>query len=206
MEVVHPLQQKHVRSAKLYATRVDLINDLVLPQGPSVAEIGVAFGDFSLELLRALRPAKFVGLDLFELHHVPIIWGKPSSETFQGLDHLTYYTRKLESHASGCTLDIKRGDSSALLSLYPDASFDLIYIDGAHDYAGVKKDADVSVRKVKPDGYLIFNDYIYFDHLAKHEYGIIPVVNDLCANHGWKVAGFAFQAQMFCDICLKKDT
>jgi hypothetical protein len=206
MELVHPLQQKHVQSAKLYATRIDMIDDLVLPPEPSVAEIGVAFGDFSIELMRALRPRKFVGLDLFELHHVPVIWGKPSSETFQGLDHLTYYTRKMERHASGCTLDIKRGDSSALLGLYPDASFDLIYIDGAHDYAGVKKDADVSVRKVKPGGFLIFNDYIYFDHLAKHEYGIIPVVNDLCVNHGWKVAGFALQSQMFCDICLKKES
>ena len=204
MKFVHPLQQWHVSSAKLYASRVDLIQDLRLPRGPVVAEVGVAFGDFSLELLKAFKPSVFVGLDLFELHRVPIIWGKPSQETFQGQDHLTYYSRKLHATSSGCKLDIKKGDSSTLLSDYDDQVFDLIYIDGAHDYDSVKKDADVSVKKLKQDGYLIFNDYIHYDHITKDEYGIIPVVNDLCVNRGWVVAGFAFQSQMFCDISLRR--
>jgi hypothetical protein len=109
-------------------------------------------------------------------------------------------------HASSgnCRLEIKKGDSSTLLGEYADRTFDLIYIDGAHDYAGVKRDADVAGKKIKENGYLLFNDYIHFDHITKQEYGVIPVVNDLCVNGGWIVVGFAFQSQMFCDICLRR--
>lgn len=45
----------------------------------------------------------------------------------------------------------------------PDRS--TIYIDADHSYEGVKKDISVACRKVKHDGILIFNDYIYWSYL-----------------------------------------
>jgi hypothetical protein len=65
-------------------------------------------------------------------------------------------------------------------------------------------DAMASIRKLKKDGFLIFNDYIYFDHVAGYHYGIVQVVNDLCVNHGWKITHFAFHQQMFCDIVIQR--
>jgi Methyltransferase domain len=200
MKKMHLLESKHVQGAKLYANRIDMIKDISLPKGSRISEIGVAFGDFSEELISSHQPSEFVAFDLFELHKIPVIWGKPSAETFNNKEHLPFYQDRLSKYASSTSVKIHKGDSSTQLSNYPDAHFDLIYIDGAHDYDGVMKDADVAQKKLAKNGYLVFNDYIYFDHIAKEEYGIIPVVNDLCVNQGWKVVGFAFQSQMFCDI------
>ena len=67
------------------------------------------------------------------------------------------------------------------------------------------RDTEVSIRKLKENGVLVFNDYIICDHVAGVAYGVVPVVNDLCVNHGWKVLFFALQRQLFCDIGLYRN-
>ena len=69
---------------------------------------------------------------------------------------------------------------------------------------GVKRDAEVAVDCLAKDGLLIFNDYTMMDPYSKYPYGIVPVVNDLCINHNWKICAFAFQPSMFCDIALTR--
>lgn len=56
-------------------------------------------------------------------------------------------------------LDVRRGFSHAVLPTLEDESFDLIYIDGNHDPHYVLEDAVMSFRKLKPGGYLVFDDY-----------------------------------------------
>lgn len=84
----------------------------------------------------------------------------------------------------------------------PNSTYDVIYIDGDHSYEGVLRDADVSARKLKSNGILIFNDYIIFDHVLGDPYGVVPVVHEFCVNRGWQVLFFALQNQLFCDIAL----
>jgi SAM-dependent methyltransferase len=45
------------------------------------------------------------------------------------------------------------------VSLYPDASLDLVLIDGSHVYADVKADIEAWLPKVKPGGVLAGDDY-----------------------------------------------
>ena len=90
------------------------------------------------------------------------------------------------------------------MSTYPDQTFDMIYVDAGHDYQSVKQDAEVSKVKLKPEGILIFNDYIKYSHYEDCYYGIIPVVNDLVAREGFAVIGFALHADMYCDIAISK--
>ena len=78
----------------------------------------------------------------------------------------------------------------------------MIYIDRSHHYKDVVRDAEAAVRKVKANGLIIFNDYILWDHVCGIYYGVMPVVNDLVANRGWKVKGLALQRNMFCDIAI----
>jgi hypothetical protein len=198
---VRPLPQESVRDGRLFANRRELIAGLHLRPSPVVVEIGVAFGDFSNYLVDTLAPSQFVGLDTFELHKVPTLWGEPSSKFFNGTTHLEHYESRMAMAASKTKLRIVQGDSSAEMSRFPDAYFDLIYIDGDHTHEGVVRDADISVRKVTRNGVLVFNDYIMYDHLGGAPFGVVPVVNDLC-NNGWRVVGFAFHESMFCDIAL----
>lgn len=96
------------------------------------------------------------------------------------------------------------GDSATELGQRPDASYDIIYIDADHHYRSVLRDATAAIPKLKPDGLLIFNDYILYDHIAHIPYGIVQVVNDLCVNHGWRITHFAFHQHMFCDVAIRR--
>lgn len=197
------LRPTDVENAKLFACREGLV-EFLFPElrGGTVAEVGVMYGDFSEFIIRTVRPQLFVAIDTFGMHLIQTIAGKPSAERFQGMTHREFYEKRF----SGLSNQVRceEGNSHEILSNYPDATFDMIYIDAAHDYESVKKDADVSTEKLKPEGVLIFNDYIRYSHYDDMYYGIVPVVNDLVVNQGFEVTGFALQVEMYCDIAIRR--
>jgi Methyltransferase domain len=196
------LRKEHLTSARLHADRTDMIASLPPDRYRVVAEIGVAMGDFSEVLLEKLAPTTFVAVDLFQLHGLTEIWGRSAESIFGELTHLEFYRQRFAGH--GDTVVVEEGLSWEVMARYPDAHFDLIYIDAAHDYDGVKLDVEQAVKKVKPDGLLVFNDYIMYDHMSNVPYGVVPNVNELIVNGGWQVAGFALQHGLFCDIALSR--
>lgn len=196
------LRAEHMRDARLFADRRDLIEALPRPL-PRIAEVGVALGDFSEFLIRALRPTEFIAIDTFVIHQMEELWGKPTFDIFGGLSHEDYYRRRLQTQ-SGCNVVVQRGSSFDMLARHDDESFDMIYIDADHTYPAVKRDAEVAIRKIKSSGVLIFNDYIQYDPIEKHPYGVVPVVNELVVEHGFKIIGFALQRLMFCDIAIQR--
>lgn len=170
--------------------------------GGRVAEIGVAYGDFSERLCTVLNPELFDAYDLFRLHELSEIWGRRSAETFQGRSHRAFYEERFAGRIGEGRMRVFEGDSTAGMAERPDAFYDVIYVDGDHAYPGVRRDAEVAQSKLKPHGYLVFNDYIMSDHTANAPYGVVQVVNELCVDGDWRVYYFALQAAMFCDICL----
>jgi predicted O-methyltransferase YrrM len=58
-------------------------------------------------------------------------------------------------------LDVTRGYSYDELPKFQNDFFDIIYIDGNHDYAYVLADAILSFAKLKVGGVMIFDDYDY---------------------------------------------
>ena len=200
----YTLMQMHVEGARLFADRIEMLKSFSHCQGLTIAEVGVAYGDFSESIIDILSPKSFHAYDLFQFHNVPVIWGEKTENTLKGLNHRSFYEKRFARGIDAGQVLIFEGDSAAEMEKREDSSYDIIYIDANHHYDGVYKDAVVSIKKLKPDGFLIFNDYIYFDHVAGYHYGIIQVVNDLCVNHGWKITHFAFHQQMFCDIAIQR--
>jgi hypothetical protein len=196
------LTADHFNDARLYADRRDLVEGLGLSTGGAAAEVGVAQGDFSQELLRILQPSLFVAIDLFTMHEQPMHWGRSSQEIFEGLSHAEYYARRFA--AFGGVVQVREGRSDEVLETFPDQFFDLIYLDADHRFESIEKDASIATRKLKPSGTLVFNDYVMYDHLLNEPYGIVPVVNRLVVEGGWEVVGFALQQHMFCDIALRR--
>jgi hypothetical protein len=195
------LAPQHLDNAQLYADREHMVGALHLSRHPIIAEVGVALGDFSVRLIAILQPREFVAIDTFMLHQIPTLWGRPTAEVFQGMDHRNYYRSVMAG--SPCAVTIRDGLSDAMLETFPDQYFDLIYIDADHSYQAVMQDAAVASRKIRPDGIVIFNDYILYDHVSMAPYGVVPAVNRLVANDGWRVIGFCLHQQMFCDIALR---
>jgi hypothetical protein len=197
------LEAKHLSSPRLYADRRLMIEALSSPR-KRVAEIGVALGEFSKALIDVFEPEKFVAFDVFEVHLQETLWGRATSEIFQGLTHADYYSANLRTY-SPTKVVVEEGLSWERMATYPDKFFDLIYVDASHRYEDVVLDAAQSLRVIKDDGLLIFNDYIMYDHVLGEPYGVVPAVNELLASHpDWKVIGFALQKDLFCDIALAR--
>ena len=179
-----------------------MLVDLPVPKDSVIGELGVMRGDFSYFILDRLRPRKFFGFDIFNGHQWDAIWGVPIEEFFAGKTHLEYYKDKLRPFADRVV--IEQGWNAETLPKYQEPIFDLLYIDAGHSYEDVLYDAEQAKRMLKPSGLLVFNDYIMFDHHQGAPYGIVPVVNQMVVNEGWRVIAFALQIEMFCDIAIQR--
>ena len=67
------------------------------------------------------------------------------------------FLKNIEPYKS--KIEVKRGYSHEMLPTLKDGEFDIIYIDGNHNPEYALEDAVLAFRKVKPGGYLIFDDY-----------------------------------------------
>jgi hypothetical protein len=193
------VKQQHVEGAQLFATRQDMVQ-AIAPRNGIVAELGVGLCEFSEFLINTLHPVKFFAFDLYDLEKYKMRWGKPTTEWLNNLSHLEFCKQRFAHWSDIVYMEV--GFSHELLAKHHDRSFDLIYVDAGHTYDDVKNDVAQAVKKVKPSGQLIFNDYTLVNPLLEVEYGVVQVVNELLETGEWKVAGFALERTMFCDIAL----
>jgi len=196
------IRPEHLRDAVLFADRQHMIESIGPQKADAVAEVGVAVGGFSQSLIIRFNPSVFWAIDTFELHKAQNLWGGPPQAVFGERTHAEYYSAVMSKY--GEKLRLLQGDGAQKLDTLEDESVDLIYIDGSHRYDDVKRDAYAAVKKIKHDGIIIFNDYVLLDGLTNFIFGVVPVVNDLVVNHGWKVIGFALQENMYCDIAIQR--
>jgi disulfide oxidoreductase YuzD len=191
------LEPRHLAGARLFANREALIASLPIAPGGTIAEIGVLRGEFSQLLLATLQPKTFVAFDLFTEHPV---------QSKRGRGEIAYnsqfYRRRFADRGDQVVIEV--GPSHIMLAKYPDRTFDMIYVDAGHDYASVKRDADLALDKIKSDGFLVFNDYIMYDHLVGKLYGVVQVVNQILVEQDLRVYGLALERHMFCDIAFRR--
>jgi hypothetical protein len=204
-----PLQPHHLRDARLFSDRFQQmlhIHDLLGQEGidrPSILEIGVGFGWFSKFLIHTFNPRRFAGLDLFQFHTYDELWGVNVADTLKGRPHADFYRDEISAMFDG-ELIVAEGPSSETIAQLADASFDVIYIDASHVYHEVIADARASLLKVRPGGFIVFNDYTMTDHLSRVEYGVVKAANEIIdEDDRLKVIGFALDPQMFCDLAVR---
>lgn len=161
---------------RMCASRHDLVR--LLPQGGRVAEVGVARGAFSRHILSAAAPE--------ELHLVD-------------LD----FTQLAGDVADDARSVLHRGLSYEVLAAFPDDHFDWVYIDADHSYAGASRDAAAAARKVKPGGFLVFNDFAHADPFLG-AYGVHRAVAEFAIERHWQAVWLAFEPSALYDIALRR--
>ena len=176
------LEDMHLEKCQLISNREKLIQRM--PHGGRVAEVGVLAGDFSQTLLDACSPA--------ELHLIDIDLGSP-------LIH-----ERFTDEVQAGKVVLHEGKSALILKKFADQYFDFIYIDADHSYKAVKKDIQIAKRKIRQDGFLVFNDYTYWSPVECIPYGVMHAVNELCIEEGWEVVFFALDPYMYCDVAIRR--
>lgn len=72
-------------------------------------------------------------------------------------------------------VDVRQGLSSEVLPALPPV-FDLVFIDGAHDYESVSRDTELATALLRPGGMLVFHDY-----RSTHDPEVTLAVDELIA-------------------------
>jgi hypothetical protein len=174
------LTQEHLDGCTLLVNRYEILKRL--PKGGIGAEVGTQEGHFAERILAVVQPER---LHIFDIDDAPLRARQTDLLDRPGVQfHL--------------------GDSSALLSTFPDDHFDWIYIDGDHSYDGVSRDARVARTKVKPGGLLIFNDFTLWSPTECIDYGVPHAVCELAATHGFRFVYFTLHPHLYNDVALRR--
>lgn len=200
------IPQEKMKYAKAYANRVCALE--LIPKGGVVAEVGVAYGDFSKIMMGKLKPKKIIAIDYFNGNNPGgDFWGRNDFND-SGLTHYEWYSREFSSEISSGFMEVRQGLSWDVLETFPNEYFDFIYLDACHSYDSVKKDVDVITKKIKDGGIITFNDYtmynFYTDPLnSEGYYGVANVVNELICNTNSIVLGLALERCLSMDLILE---
>jgi hypothetical protein len=151
------------------------------------------------------HPRRFIAIDNFKVHEQAELWGKPTSHWFGGKTHGGFYRDHFAAEIGAGIVAVIEAESDAGIGELENASVDVFYIDGDHSYESVRRDLAAAVLKVRPDGYIILNDYILVDHLgATVPYGVIYAAHEFMIQQNWGMQYFALQTTMFCDVVLRR--
>jgi len=145
---------------------IELLEKLKLPK--IVAEIGVAEGRFSLELLN-LGAEK-----LYLVDNWATIQHKTGDGNFPQSWHDKNYKEAKERLASFSNVVFLRGLSSEMTEEVPDNSLGLVYLDAGHDYESVYTDLHEWLPKLVKGGVMAGHDYL------NRAYGVEKAVEDFC--------------------------
>lgn len=172
--VSQQLPAELLTDCRFCASRVDMLN--YLPHRGVVAELGTQKGDFAREIMVRTRP--------LELHLVDL--------TYADFD------------ATGLSeAMLHQGDTAAVIGQFPGNTFDWIYVDAGHSYEAVIRDARACAAKVKPGGFMVFNDFAHIDpYLGR--YGVHRAVVEFANSSRWPFRLFAYQPAGLYDVALQR--
>lgn len=128
----------------------------LLPKDSVIAELGVAEGNFSRDMLNWPNVKKLYSVDLWGT-----INGQKGDGGYEQEWHNANYNNAVRLlQPFGERSEILRGLTHEMSRHIEDESLDLLYIDADHSYKGVMNDLIAWFPKVKKGGYVSCHDYL----------------------------------------------
>jgi len=166
-----------------------------LPQGGEVAEIGVAEGDFSQEILAAVAPRALHLVDPW-LHQPRADYiDDPNnvSDPAQGARYESVLARFAAGRERG-QVHVHRMYSHEAADLFEPGQFQWIYLDAMHTAEAVYRDLAAFHDTVKPDGYIVGHDYTNHVQARSWNFGVVEAVNRFVADFGYEFLALTLEA------------
>lgn len=193
------IKESALKNAVVVSDRISAIKRM--RKGVIAAEVGVAFGDLSEKIFEIMQPEKFYGIDVFQ-EDIKGFWNDNKFER-AGMTHLQWYENRFRNEIETGKFEVRQGLSWEALAAFPDAYFDYVYLDAAHDYDCVLKDVTMLKKKVKEGGIIQFNDYIRYDYKGGQVYGVCPVVNQFIDETNSEVLYYCLSLDGYDDIVVR---
>jgi len=141
-------------------------------------ELGVFLGDFSKKIYELSNPLELHLVDTFP--DVMVSGDKDGNNVIQA--DLSKAPNDLEKYFVNKNVKIHKMMSFEFLENLPDSSIDVVYIDADHSYNSVKKDLELSMRKVRKSGLITGHDYCPTSFP-----GVYRAVNEFCNSNSLKI-------------------
>jgi hypothetical protein len=182
------LSAQHVRGSTLLPSREDLLE--ALPKGGVAAEIGVASGNFTKEIVTRNAPTRLHLIDAWD------------SDRFR--DGLRNVEKHFHEGIAAGVLEINQGLSTEVLSTFPDAYFDWVYIDTNHSYKTTKQELALCKDKVKANGRICGHDFTSGNVITPVPYGVIEACNEFCVIQNWRYEYLTLESHGYFSFCLAR--
>lgn len=164
-----PLRVGHLSRCKVLPSREHILD--CLPKGLIFAEVGVAFGDFSKQILARCEPQRLYLIDS---------WA--TKRYAEGLERIRSEFADLIRDG---VVVVSRGRSTDVLATFPDASVDVVYIDTDHSYDSTLAELSLANAKLRANGFAAGHDYCNGNIFQPWPYGVIEAVAKFCNDYQW---------------------
>ena len=164
------LKSYNISNARVLLDRNEILSKI--PAGGIYAEVGVAYGDFSLEIIKRLNPKKLYCIDIWEVEER---WNR--------------FLENMAPYIESGLVEVMKGDSVDMLKKLEDDSLDFVYIDAMHDYEHPKRELSLCKDKVKETGYIAGDDYVVINVFEQPimQYGVVNAVNEFMVKENYEL-------------------
>lgn len=166
------VKDRNLKNCKVLEDRITFLHKLEREaRNWKMAEVGVAFGDYSEQIIKICNPKKLYLIDL---------WGTGYEDGFASV------SERFENEIREGRIEIRRGYSIDQLQSFPDGELDFAYIDTVHDYETTKMELELCDKKVKNGGYICGHDYTGYNMYGGAYYGVYDAVNEFAVDFDYE--------------------
>jgi hypothetical protein len=185
------LTARQIRNLRVLPGRAELL--ALLPRGGVVAEVGVAFGEFSRQIMDVCAPRTLYLVDLWD-----------PGEARYGSPALDATRERMRAEIDAGRVQLVRGLSWEGLASLPEASLDWVYLDAAHDFESVRRDLDAALPRLRPGGIIAGHDYTRWSSQGVNRFGVVEAVNAFCAREGWEMLYLTHESDRLISFAIRK--
>ncbi len=181
------LDRRHTTGCDLLPDRNTLLD--LMPKHGVAAEIGVAFGDFTGEIMSRAQPARLVLVDAW------------ATERYR--DGLSRIRADWAQEIDSGRITICQGLSTEVLAGLEPGVFDWVYIDTNHSYPTTRAELELCRTLVRPGGMIAGHDFCTGNVIDAVPYGVVEAVTEFCRTHDWGFRYLTLETRGHFSFCLE---